>query len=442
MYSLIHKKRDGAELTSEEIREVVQGYVAGSIPDYQVAALLMAVFFRGMSARETVDLTSAMVASGHTVDLSHVPGIAVDKHSTGGVGDKTTLVLGPLVAAAGLTMAKMSGRGLGHTGGTVDKLESIPGFKASLSLTAMIEQVQRIGIAVVAQSASLVPADGLLYALRDVTATVDSVPLIASSIMSKKIAAGARAIILDVKTGSGAFMSTPDQAFALAHALVGIGTAAGRAVKALITSMDQPLGLAIGNALEVREAVDTLQGNGPADLRDLCLLLATHLTALARGSSDIDAIRQELEQLLDGGQALERFRLMVAAQGGDPRVAVDPGAVLRTARASHDVLTPSRGFVRFIDAKVVGEAARALGAGRQRKDETIDHAAGIVLRAKVGAHVEAGAPWARAYAADDEHLEAGVRLLERALVTSADMPSEIPLVHGIVDRDLGETRYH
>jgi pyrimidine-nucleoside phosphorylase len=441
MYSLIKKKRDGMELSSKELRDLIGGFVSGEVTDYQMAAFLMAVYFRGMTARETADLTAAMVASGATIDLSALPGITVDKHSTGGVGDKTTLVLGPLLAAAGYTVAKMSGRGLGHTGGTLDKLESIPGFSTSLSTGDMTEQARRIGVAVVAQSANLVPADGLLYALRDVTATVDSMPLIASSIMSKKIAAGARAIVLDVKVGSGAFMQTPDQAFALAHALVDIGSAAGRSVEAIVTSMDQPLGFAVGNALEVREAVDTLQGRGPADLRELCLVLATRLGALAQDSMDTAALREPMERLLANGDALERFRAMVAAQGGDTRVVDDPESVLPRSAHSRDLLAASSGFVSGIDAMTVGEGARALGAGRLRKGDPIDHGAGIVLRAKVATWVDAGTAWATAYAADERRLDAGSRLLDAALSTSATKPSVVPLVHGVVDRSSREMRY-
>ena len=442
MYTVIKKKRDGGELSSAEIGELIAGFVSGAIPDYQMAAFLMAVYFRGMSARETADLTAAMVASGDTVDLSPLPGITVDKHSTGGVGDKTTLVLGPLLAASGLTVAKMSGRGLGHTGGTLDKLESIPGFSTSMSADTMVEQARRIGIAVVAQSSNLVPADGLLYALRDVTATVDSMPLIASSIMSKKIAAGARAIILDVKVGSGAFMSTPDRAFSLAHALVDIGSAAGRAVEAAITGMDQPLGFAVGNALEVQEAIETLQGHGPADLRELCLLLATQLSALARELTDTEGVREEMAQLLSNGKALESFRALIAAQGGDPRVADDPATVLPSAPISRNVLAATSGYVSEIDVMMVGEAARSLGAGRLRKGDSIDYAAGILVHAKVGMRVEAGTAWATAYASDIGRLDAGARQLESALSLGEAKPPEPPLVYGTVDRYSYETRFY
>ncbi|MDB5076040.1 MAG: pyrimidine-nucleoside phosphorylase, partial [Chloroflexi bacterium] len=350
MYALIRKKRDGGELSGEEIRQFIGDYVAGQIPDYQMAALLMAIYFRGLNPRETSDLTLAMVASGDTVDLSALPGVTVDKHSTGGVGDKTTLVLGPLVAAAGLTVAKMSGRGLGHTGGTLDKLEAIPGFRTDLSPDEMVRQVQRTGLAVVAQTGKLVPADGLLYALRDVTATVDSLPLIASSIMSKKLAAGAQAIVLDVKTGSGAFMSAPDDAFALARAMVEIGAAAGRAVEAVVTSMDQPLGLTVGNALEVEEAVETLRGKGPADLRELCLVIGSRLLLLARNSSDMNGARDDLVGLLDSGAALEKFRQFVVAQGGDGRVADSPRSVLPQSSLSSDVTVPTSGYIESNDA--------------------------------------------------------------------------------------------
>ncbi|MGH2411422.1 MAG: thymidine phosphorylase, partial [Chloroflexota bacterium] len=360
VYALIRRTRDGGELTREELLSLTSQYVAGEIPDYQMAAWLMAVFFRGLSARETADLTQAMVASGDTVDLSHLPGVTVDKHSTGGVGDKTTLVLAPLLAAAGLTLAKMSGRGLGHTGGTLDKLEAIPGFRTSLSPEEMVAQVRRIGLAVVAQTGRLVPADGLLYALRDVTATVDSLPLIASSIMSKKLAAGAQVIMLDVKTGSGAFMTRPDDAFALARAMVAIGTAAGRSVQALVTGMEQPLGMAVGNALEVQEAIATLRGEGPEDLRELCLALGSRLLVAAGGGS-VEAAEAKLRGLLAGGAALERFRAFVSAQGGDPSVADDPDGVLPQPRAAETLVAPRSGFVQAIDALKVGDAARALG---------------------------------------------------------------------------------
>ncbi len=441
MYSLIKKKRDGIELSSEEIRDLIGGYMSGAVTDYQMAAFLMAVYFRGMSARETADLTAAMVASGDSADLSALPGVTVDKHSTGGVGDKTTLVLCPLLAAAGLTVAKMSGRGLGHTGGTLDKLESIPGFSTSMTTDAMIEQARRIGIAVAAQSSTLVPADGMLYALRDVTATVDSVPLIASSIMSKKLAAGARAIILDVKTGSGAFMSTPDQAFVLARALVEIGSAAGRLVEATVTSMDQPLGFAVGNGLEVREAIDTLSGRGPDDLKEVCLWLAGRLVALARGSAEAAALRRELEHLLSSGQAMERFRALVAAQGGDVRVVDDPVSVLPGARMNRDLAAPRSGFVSRVDALAVGEAARALGAGRQRKGDPIDYAAGVLLRVKVGTPLKEGAIWATVFGSDSAHLDAGASLLESALRMSQELPEPSPLIIGTVDGHLQETRF-
>jgi len=440
VYALIRKTRDGSELTREELFSLTSQYVAGEIPDYQMAAWLMAVFFRGLSARETADLTQAMVASGDTVDLSRLPGVTVDKHSTGGVGDKTTLVLGPLLAAAGLTVAKMSGRGLGHTGGTLDKLEAIPGFHTGVSPEEMVAQVRRIGLAIVAQTGRLVPADGLLYALRDVTATVDSLPLIASSIMSKKLAAGAQVIMLDVKTGSGAFMSRPDDAFALARAMVAIGTAAGRSVQALVTGMAQPLGLAVGNALEVQEAIATLRGEGPEDLRELCLALGSRLLVAATGGS-IQAADATLRRLLTAGDALDRFRAFVSAQGGDPSVVDDPDGVLPQARARENLLVPRSGFVQAIDALQVGDAARALGAGRLTKSDQIDFAAGVLLTVKVGALVRAGEPWARVFASDDLRLAAGTALLEAAL-SIGDSPCQPPtLIHGSVDPAGMETRF-
>jgi pyrimidine-nucleoside phosphorylase len=441
MYGLIRKKRDGGELSRREIGEIIGGYVAGEIPDYQIAALLMAIFFRGLTPRETADLTQAMIASGDVVDLSSLPGITVDKHSTGGVGDKTTLVLGPLLAASGLTVAKMSGRGLGHTGGTLDKLESIPGFRTDLAPEQMVEQTRRIGLAVVAQTGRLVPADGMLYALRDVTATVDSLPLIASSIMSKKLAAGAQAMVLDVKTGSGAFMTRPDDSFALARAMVDIGTAAGRQVVALVTDMDHPLGRAVGNTLEVIEAVETLRGAGAADLRELCLALGSHLLPVARGAGEVTEARAELERMLDSGAALERFRAFVAEQGGDPAVTDDPAIVLPAAPLAEDVPAAEGGYVAAIDALAVGEAARSLGAGREKKGDPIDPAAGILLRAAVGERLDAGAAWATLFAADAAHLAAGRARLQGALALAPAPPARPPLVYGVVHPDGREERF-
>jgi pyrimidine-nucleoside phosphorylase len=440
MYNLIRKKRDGAELTRDEIYALIDQYVSGQVADYQMAAFLMAVYFRGLSPRETTDLTQAMVASGETVDLSSLPGVTVDKHSTGGVGDKATLVLAPLLAAAGLTVAKMSGRGLGHTGGTLDKLESIPGMRTDLTPDQMVAQVARIGLAVVAQTGKLVPADGLLYALRDVTATVDSLPLIASSIMSKKLAAGAQAIVLDVKTGAGAFMSKPDDAFALARAMVEIGGAAGRKVRALVTGMEQPLGLAVGNALEVREAVDTLRGAGPHDLQQLCLALGAALLHMATGKGTPAEARETLGRLLDEGKPLECFRAFVAAQGGDPAVADDPSAVLPMAQCQEDLTAPQEGWVAAINALTVGDAARALGAGRRRKGDPIDMGAGVQLRLKVGQPVARGDRWATIYAADGDRLAEGRAVLGRAISITPIAPPPSILIYGEVDQNGNETR--
>lgn len=441
IYAIIRKKRDGEALQREDIDQIIRGYVTGVVPDYQVAALLMAMFIRGLSERETSDLTAAMVDSGETVDLGALPGITVDKHSTGGVGDKTTLVLAPLLAAAGCTIAKMSGRGLGHTGGTLDKLESIPGFRTDLTVGAMLRQAGEIGIAIVAQSAQLAPADGLLYALRDVTATVDSLPLIASSIMSKKLAAGARALVLDVKTGSGAFMRDPDAAFALAQAMVGIGRQAGRRVVALVTGMEQPLGHAVGNSLEVAEAIETLRGGGPPDLRELCLALGSHLLAVAQEGIGVEEARSRLQAALERGEALERFRALVRAQGGAEAVADDPERILPRAPLSEMLSAPEAGYVAAIDALTVGEAARDLGAGRQQKGDMLDLAAGVVLRAKVGDRLAAGQPWAVVHGSDADRLAVARARLERALRITAVPPQPPPFLYGVVQPDGGETRF-
>ncbi|MCL6586124.1 MAG: pyrimidine-nucleoside phosphorylase [Anoxybacillus sp.] len=389
MVDLIEKKRDGEALTKEEIQFIIQGYTNGEIPDYQMSAFAMAVFFQGMTAEETAELTMAMVQSGETIDLSKIDGIKVDKHSTGGVGDTTTLVLGPLVASVGVPVAKMSGRGLGHTGGTIDKLESVPGFHVEISNEEFIELVNKNKLAVVGQSGNLTPADKKLYALRDVTATVNSIPLIASSIMSKKIAAGADAIVLDVKTGAGAFMKELDDAKALAKAMVEIGTRVGRQTMAIISDMSQPLGYAIGNALEVKEAIDTLKGEGPEDLQELCLVLGSHMVYLAKKASSLEEARHMLERAIEDGSALEAFKRFLAAQGGDASVVDDPSK-LPQAKYVIDLEAKEDGYVAEIVADEIGTAAMLLGAGRATKESTIDLAVGLVLRKKVGDAVKKG----------------------------------------------------
>ena len=401
---VIARKRDGQALTTEEIRFFVNGYVRGEIPDYQAAAWLMAVLLRGMDARETTDLTLAMAASGHSLSLGSVAPVVADKHSTGGVGDKTTLVVAPLVAAAGLPVAKMSGRGLGFTGGTIDKLESIPGFDVSLSVDRFVAQVARFGVAISAQTAELAPADGLLYELRNATATVPSIPLIASSIMSKKLAAGAHVIVLDVKVGRGAFMKDLSSARRLAELMVHVGESAGRRVVALLTNMDQPLGCAVGNSLEVAEAIDTLRGHGPADLREHCLVLAAHMLSLGGLAPDLGAARKLASATLRSGRALAKFREMVEVQGGDPRVVDSPWDLLPRAPVIGPVLAPAEAYVAGVDAEVVGAATVRLGAGRERKGEPIDYRVGVVVHRKVGDLVRRGEPLFTVHAADEESL--------------------------------------
>ncbi len=388
-YDLIFKKRNGGELTRIEIEYLVTGYVRGTIPDYQISAFAMAVYFRGMTRQEMLHLTIAMMESGDSVSLADIPGIKVDKHSTGGVGDTTTLVLAPLVAAAGVPVAKMSGRGLGHTGGTLDKLESILGFKVDLSRGEMVRAVKEVGVAVVGQTGNLVPADKMLYALRDVTATVDSLPLIAASIMSKKLASGADALVLDVKTGDGAFLKELDQAYALAEAMVEIGSGAGRKTAAVITNMDQPLGRAVGNALEMEEAILTLRGQGPADLEQLCLVLGGHMLCLAGKAADPEAGSLRLKELISSGAALEMLRRLLLSQGGEVRVADDLSLL---PRAHHLIAVEALqgGFVHRIKAEAVGLGAMMLGAGRETKESSIDLAVGVVLNKKVGDPVHPG----------------------------------------------------
>ncbi|MFP4200969.1 MAG: thymidine phosphorylase [Clostridia bacterium] len=387
---VIRKKRDGMQLKAGEIEEFITSYAAGEVPDYQMAAFAMAVYFRGMTAEEILALTGALVASGETLGISETLGRpTADKHSTGGVGDKTSLVLVPLVSAAGVPVVKMSGRGLGHTGGTVDKLEAIPGFRTVLSPDEIIEVARSVGAVMTSQVENLVPADGMLYSLRDVTATVDSIPLIASSVMSKKLALGSRALVLDVKVGSGALIQDEERAERLAEMMVDIGRGAGIEVSALVTGMEEPLGRAVGNALEVREAIETLRGGGPRDLRELVLQLAAEMVRLAEPNRAEETIRGELRDLLDSGEALRTFARMVRAQGGDERVAEDLD-LLPASRDLVAVRSRSEGYVKEIHARTVGEIARETGAGRFEKDATIDPAAGVVLYRRVGDGVRCG----------------------------------------------------
>ncbi|WNV79674.1 pyrimidine-nucleoside phosphorylase [Bacillus atrophaeus] len=397
MVDIIIKKQNGKELTSEEIQFFVNGYTDGSIPDYQASALAMAIFFQDMTDRERADLTMAMVNSGETIDLSAIEGIKVDKHSTGGVGDTTTLVLAPLVAALDVPVAKMSGRGLGHTGGTIDKLEAIEGFHVELSKDEFIKLVNRDKVAVIGQSGNLTPADKKLYALRDVTGTVNSIPLIASSIMSKKIAAGADAIVLDVKTGAGAFMKTDEDAVNLAKAMVRIGNNVGRQTMAVISDMSQPLGFAIGNALEVKEAIDTLKGEGPEDLHELVLTLGSQMVVLAKKAATLDEAREKLIEVMKNGKALEKFKDFLKNQGGDSSVVDDPSK-LPQAAYKIDVPAKEAGVVSEIVADEIGVAAMLLGAGRATKEDDIDLAVGIMLRKKVGDKVEKGEALVTLYA--------------------------------------------
>jgi pyrimidine-nucleoside phosphorylase len=427
---LIAKKRDGGELTRAEIEYLIQGYTEGTIPDYQMSALAMAIYFRGMTPQERADLTMAMVESGDRIDLSAIAGVKVDKHSTGGVGDTTTLVLAPLVASVGVPVAKMSGRGLGHTGGTLDKLESIPGFHVEIDNHEFIELVNRNGLAVVGQSGDLTPADKKLYALRDVTATVESIALIASSIMSKKIASGADAIVLDVKTGDGAFMKEMEETRELAACMVDIGNRVGRRTIAVISDMSQPLGYAIGNALEVKEAIETLKGEGPADLYELSLTLGSHMVVLAGKARSETEARGLLEASVKSGQALEKLKVFLAAQGGDASV-VDCPDLLPTAAFRMEVPAREDGYVSGIAAERIGTAAMMLGAGRATKESEIDLAVGIVLHKKVGDRVAAGESLATIHT-NREYADDVINSLYDSFALSSQPVEPPPLVYGVV----------
>lgn len=431
MYDIILKKRANLPLTDEEIRFVIDGYVKGEIPDYQVSALLMTIVFNGMNARELGTLTLAMAQSGNMVDLSDIDGITVDKHSTGGVGDKTTLIIAPLVAACGGKVAKMSGRGLGHTGGTIDKMESIPNLKVSLEQDAFINQVNKIGLAVIGQSEGLAPADKKLYALRDVTGTVDSIPLIASSVMSKKLASGAQAILLDVKVGSGAFMKNIEDARALAKAMVDIGKENGRSVKAVLTDMDRPLGHAIGNALEIREVIDTLKGHGPEDLTHECIIMAAHMLVLSH-ICDYETALSRVQEALDSGAALERLRMMIDAQDGDSRV-IDDESLLAIGKFTYDVTAPQDGYITYMNTEQCGIASVMLGAGRTVKDGPIDYSAGIVMHKKTGDAVRMGERIATLYASDESLFTNAAQTYLAAITIGNTAPKVVDTILDVVE---------
>ncbi|WP_248925355.1 pyrimidine-nucleoside phosphorylase [Paenibacillus hamazuiensis] len=433
MVDLIQKKRSGQRLNEAEIDYVIQGYTKGEIPDYQMSALLMAICFQGMDDQETSDLTMAMVRSGDTIDLSAIRGIKVDKHSTGGVGDKVSLIVAPIVASLGVPVAKMSGRGLGHTGGTVDKLESIPGFNVQLSNGQFIDAVNSIGMAIVSQTGNLAPADKKIYALRDVTGTVDSIPLIASSIMSKKIASGANAIVLDVKVGSGAFMKTVDEARKLAETMTRIGKALNRRTVAIITDMDQPLGREIGNAGEVRESLDVLRGRGDKDLSEVSITVASYMALLGGVSASLEEARTAVIGAIESGRALETFKQFVASQGGNSAIVDDP-SLLPAASVSAKVKATADGYVSKIEAEAIGVAAMLLGAGRATKEDEIDYAAGITLHKKIGDRVSAGDVLCIMHTNRSDTAEAE-RLILKAYELKDTAPEPAKLIHEIVEGD-------
>ena len=430
MYEIIRKKRDGRELLHEEIFEFVNSYTEGEVSDYQAAALLMAIYFNGMSEREITDLTLAMAHSGDSLDLSSLGQLSADKHSTGGVGDKTSLIAAPIAAVLGCKVAKMSGRGLGHTGGTADKLESIPGYNITLSPEKLISQTKEIGIALATQSGNLVPADKKIYALRDVTATVDSIPLIASSIMSKKIACGAKNIVLDVKVGSGAFMKNTESAQKLAQCMVKIGKECGRNVRAVLTNMDIPLGYAVGNSLEVIESIEILKGKGDKNLLDICCILAAHMATMATGISE-DAALKKAYEAIESGAALEKFREWICAQGGDERV-IDDTSFFESTAIEREVTAHKSGYITKMDAAQIGNICVELGGGRKEKEAAIDYAAGIILRKKTGDYIEKGEVLAQLYTNKENAVESAVKGFLQAVEISEEKPKKEPLVYKII----------
>lgn len=434
MYDIIKSKRDGRELTAREIDFFIEGYTKGDIPDYQVSALMMAIFFRKMNKEETANLTMAMARSGDMLDLAPIDGIKVDKHSTGGVGDKTTLVVAPLVAASGVPVAKMSGRGLGHTGGTIDKLEGIPGFNVSMTIQQFISNVNKTGIAISAQTGNLAPADKKLYALRDVTATVDNMSLIASSVMSKKMASGADAIVLDVKSGSGAFMKDDQSAFELAREMVEIGGNVGRRTVAVVTDMSQPLGNAVGNVLEVIEAIDTLRGEGPQDLKELSLALGAQMLLLGGRANSVEEGRNMLEELIKSGKGLEKLKEMVEAQGGDASCIEDTSR-LKKANFKLEVISEGEGYVESIAADEIGRAALVLGAGRETKESKIDISVGVLVHKKIGDRIDKGEMLATIHANDMQRAQEARQIIMSAYGISGGIVEKPKLIKGIVTSD-------
>lgn len=430
MYDIIHKKRNGGELSGDEIRFFVEGYTNGSVPDYQAAAFCMAVYFQGMTEKETSELTLAMAESGDQIDLSGIDGFTVDKHSTGGVGDKTSLIVAPIVASCGGKVAKMSGRGLGHTGGTVDKLEAIPNFRTELTPDEFIKQVNNIGLCIVGQTGELAPADKKLYALRDVTATVESIPLIASSIMSKKLAAGSKGIVLDVKTGSGAFMKTFEESENLAKEMVSIGKSAGRSVTAVITNMDIPLGNSVGNSLEVIEAIKTLKGEGESDLTDVCLTLAAQMLCMVTGEVE-KACYAMAKDAIDDGSALNKLCEMISAQGGNAGV-VDDFSLFKQPKHTVEISSEREGYIEHTDAEKIGLASVILGAGREKKGDPIDSSAGIVLKKKTGDRVEKGDTLAIFYTDDESKIEEAKREFFEAFTFGNKKPPAQKLIYRII----------